>query len=117
MKELSGIACMEDFYKKTCLIGLCQQGIIADVQQLWMNDKQAIELENICLANIKQDKRYKHYSSHEKEIAVMMDWLNFSPVSVEYVPENEIWIWAPEHYKIAMDEYRQWYKNNPIKEI
>lgn len=117
MKELSEIACMDDFYKNTCLIGLCQHGLIADVQQIWMNAEQCAQLNDLCKKNARQLKKYKHLSDDQLENSVAMDWLCYAPVSVPYVPENEIWIWSTENYKQTMDEYRLWLRENPQKEI
>lgn len=117
IKDVSHIVCMDDFYRATHMMNLLREGLIVDVQQVWMNNKQVIELENICLANMKQDERFDGYADRSKELAVSMDWLNYAPVSVPYIPEDEIWIWAKEYYHAAMDEYRAWHKNNNIKEI
>lgn len=111
------IACMDDFYKVTCVIHLIHEQLIQDVQQIWMNAEQCAQLNDLCKKNARQLKKYKHLSDKQLEHSVAMDWLCYAPVSVPYVPENEIWIWSTENYKQAMDEYRLWLRENPQKEI
>ena len=114
---LENIVCMDDFYNTVGLMEVVKNDGIVDVQQVWMNADQANVVAEFCKQNIRKNKKYKHYSKHDLELAVAMDWLNYCPVSVEYIPENEIWIWSTEHYRQAMDEYRAWNKNNSNKEI
>ena len=114
---LENIACMDDFYSAVGLMRVVKGGGIADVQQIWMNADQANVVAEFCKQNIRKNKKYKNYSKHDLELAVAMDWLNYCPVSVEYVPENEIWIWSAENYKEAMEEYRLWLRENPREEI
>lgn len=116
-EHIENIVCMDDFYRATHLVGLLEDGWVKDVQQLWMNEKQANTVVELCKQNIRKSKKYKHYSPHDLDLAVAMDWLNYCPVSVPYVPENEIWIWSTENYKTAMEEYRLWRRENPREEI
>ena len=80
--------------------------------QIWMNDIQCKEINELCKQNAYKSKKFKHFTKKHIESSVGMDWLCWAPVSVAYVPRNEIWIWDEQHYKVAMDEFRLWYKEN-----
>lgn len=116
-KHIEHIIWMDDFYKATGLMGLSEQGLIKDVRQIWMNESQCNEINELCKKNARKSKKYKHLSDHHLETSVAMDWLCYSPVAVPYVPENEIWIWSADNYENAMEEYRLWRRENPREEI
>ena len=105
-------ACMDDFFKLAGLAEQIKDGTIADIRQLWMNDKQCEQLREAMHKNARKDKRWKHLSDHHLATAVGMDYLNYSPVAVAYVPPGQLWIWDKEDRKTAMDEYRQWHREN-----
>lgn len=111
---ISGICSMDDFYKAVGLTVLVKDKTVTDVQQVWMNKEECLGLEDIVEGNLKRQKKYKYWSEHALHTAVAMDWLRYSPVSIDYVPEGELWIWTQEDAKIALDEYRKWIKENSI---
>lgn len=116
MDQLRKIICMDDFYKAVGLMDNIKSGEIKDVCQFWMNHEQCLEINDLCKMNIRKDRKYKHFTDHYLEVSVGMDWLNYSPVSVPYVPINEIWVWPAEDYETAMEEYREWNKNNELED-
>ena len=75
-----------------------------------MNRAECRELEDIVERNLRKQKKYKDWSDRWLHTAVAMDWLSYSPVSVPYVPEGEIWVWNVEDFRIVLDEYREWRK-------
>lgn len=114
---LAEIITMDDFYKATNVMDIITAGDITDVQQIWMNHQQCLDVNGLCKANARRSKRHRRKGWRWIEQAVAMDWLSYSPVSVPYVPVNEIWIWSTEDYKTAMDEYRQWNSQNKKEEL
>lgn len=109
---LKKIVTMEDFYTAVGIIDKIKSGEIIDVQQMWMNRGQDLAINEMCKKNIRKSKKFKHLTDKHLETRVAMDWLCYSPVSVPYIPVNEIWIWSKENYKTALDEYRQWLKEH-----
>ena len=110
--SLKKIITMEDFYKAVGLMGKFEEFGIVDIQQIWMNRGQDLELNDLCKSNARKSRKYKNMSDRHIETSIAMDWLCYSPVSVPYVPKNELWLWTKEDYHIAMDEYRQWLREN-----
>lgn len=117
MDDIAHITCMDEFYKAVDMMVYLRDRHVQDIQQIWMNEEQCEVINALCKKNAKKSKKYKHLNTREIESAVAMDWLCYSPVSVPYVPENEIWIWSTENYHTAMDEYRAWRNDNPRKDI
>lgn len=116
-EDIGHIITMDDFYKAVGLTDTIHSDDIKDVQQIWMNASVCDEMRQLCKRNARKSKKYKHLSDYHLETSVTMDWLCYSPVSVTYIPENEIWIWSTGNYKQAMEEYRLWYRESTRKEL
>ena len=81
---------------------------VTNVDQIWMNRTKCEGLQDIVMGNLKKSKKYKNRGDRALNTAVAMDWLNYSPVSIPYIPDNEIWIFAKDDARIALEEYRDW---------
>lgn len=108
---IQGICSMDDFYRETGLLKLLESGEVVNVNQLWMNREQCEGLQDIVTKNLRKG-RFKRTSQKALDYSVAMDWLNYSPVSIPYVPEGEIWVFQKEDTDAAMNEYRNWYREN-----
>lgn len=108
---IQGICSMDDFYRETGLLKLLESGEVVNVNQLWMNREQCEGLQDIVTKNLRKG-RFKRMSQKVLDYSVAMDWLNYSPVSIPYVPDGEIWVFQKEDTDTAMNEYRDWYKEN-----
>lgn len=108
---IQGICSMDDFYRETGLLKLLESGEVVNVNQLWMNREQCEGLQDIVTKNLRKG-RFKRTSQKTLDYSVAMDWLNYSPVSIPYVPEGEIWVFQKEDTDAAMNEYRNWYREN-----
>lgn len=107
ISDLSKITCMADFYKVTGISKLLESKEIIDVEQIHMNKENCEKLDDICKTNYKlRDKKFKHLSKTSWERAVAMDWLNYSPVCHEDMPNDEIWIFP------YGTDWRNWFKEN-----
>ncbi len=101
-------ACMADFFELTGLQEPIKEGAVTDIQQVWMNSGQCEALREALHRNARRDKRWKYLSDHHLATSVGMDYLNYSPVAVTYVPWGQLWIWSKDDSDIAMKEFRQW---------
>lgn len=110
--DTASICSMEDFYKATGLTELVKDRTITDVRQIWMNKEVCEGLEEIVERNLRRQRKYRHWSDHTLHNAVAMDWLCYSPTSIPYIPEGELWIWTLEDADTAIEEYRIWIKEN-----
>lgn len=110
--SLGHIVTMDEFYQAVQLIDMFRSGAVNNVQQIWMNEEQCSEVNKLCKRNAKKDKRFKHLSDHYIETSVGMDWLCYSPVSVPYVPRNQLWIWDHDSFEKAMEEFRHWLQHD-----
>ena len=110
------IASMADFFRVLGLNQLFESRDVTDVSQMWMNKAACEGLEDIVFQNARKDKRYKYLTDHALKTAVAMDWLNYSPVSVDYIPENELWVFTLENAKKALDAYRAYIREKERKE-
>lgn len=77
-----------------------------DVMCYWMNLAQNEELNRCIKENAKKNKKYKHVSKVRLEEMASWDWLNYSPVSDETIPRNELWIYSKDEAKIALKNFR-----------
>lgn len=105
---ISKICSMDDFYKATGLADVIKELDVTNVDQIWMNRIKCESLQDIVMGNLKKSKKYKNRGDRALTTAVAMDWLNYSPVSIPYIPDNELWIFAKDDARIALEEYRDW---------
>ena len=105
---ISKICSMDDFYNATGLADVIKELGVTNVNQIWMNRTKCEGLQDIVMGNLKKSKKYKNRGDRALNTAVAMDWLNYSPVSIPYIPDNEIWIFAKDDARIALEEYRDW---------
>lgn len=105
---ISKICSMDDFYNATGLADVIKELGVTNVDQIWMNRTKCEGLQDIVMGNLKKSKKYKNRGDRALNTAVAMDWLNYSPVSIPYIPDNEIWIFAKDDARIALEEYRDW---------
>lgn len=105
---ISKIRSMDDFYNATGLVDIIKELGVTNVDQIWMNRDKCENLQDIVMGNLKKSKKYKSWGDRALNTAVAMDWLNYSPVSIPYIPDNEIWIFAKDDARIALEEYRDW---------
>ena len=109
-QQIGSIQSMDDFYNATGITGMLQEKSVTRVDQLWMNRFQCENLEDIIEKNLKKSRKYKWMSERALRNAVAMDWLNYAPVSVPYVPDGEIWVFSSDDAQTALTEYRDWSK-------
>ena len=112
VEAISGICSMGDFYEATGLTVMMHDKTLTDVSQVWMNKSQCEGLQDIVRSNLKKSRKHKSLKGRTLDTAVAMDWLNYSPVGIPYVPENTLWIFTLEDAKTAIEEYRTWLKEN-----
>lgn len=106
--SISKIRSMDDFYNATGLADVIKELGVTNVDQIWMNRTKCESLQDIVIGNLKKSKKYKNRGDRALNTAVAMDWLNYSPVSIPYIPDNEIWIFTKDDARIALEEYRDW---------
>ncbi len=94
INDMKNIVSMLDFYKK---VGICDQygdnWLIKDVKNCKMNTTQCLKLLDFMLANHnlrKNDLRKQPKAVYE--FYINLEWTNYSPVSRDEVPEDEIWV-------------------------
>lgn len=114
--DIRDIASMADFFRALGLNRLFESRDVTDVSQMWMNKTACEGLEDIVFQNARKDKRYKYLTDHALKTAVAMDWLNYSPVSADYIPENELWVFTLENAKKALDAHRAYIREKERKE-
>ena len=115
-EDIRGIASMADFFKALGMDKLFESRDVTDVSQMWMNRAACEGLEDIVFQNARKNKRYKHLKDHALKTAVAMDWLNYSPVATDYIPENELWVFTLENAKTALDAHRAYIREKERKE-
>lgn len=114
--NISAICCLGDFYEALGVGDLMKDGTADDISQYWMNKAVCEELEDIVFKNARKDRRYKHLRDKSLKTAVAMDWLNYSPVAVEYIPEDELWIFSHDDSVAALNAHRAWLREKERKE-
>lgn len=99
IEDMKDITTMADFMRKIGIL-FKEPGseketlLITDVRQYSMNKKSAAILRDYLLSNqkLQKDRRLKNLSKQGYEMAVAMEWLNYSPVEKDEIPEDEIWL-------------------------
>lgn len=88
-KDLKGIFCLEDFYKKFVPEIYEEENKIKDLRQIKANQKTLDELYDIMTDNIlkSKDKRVNGYSVRCRKSIIAMDWLCYSPYTSEKVED------------------------------
>lgn len=105
------ICCLGDFYQNIGLTERIKAGEVTNVDQVWMNKDECESLQDYMRKNIPKSKKHKHLKGKALDTAIAMDWLNYSPVAIPYVPKGELWIFALDDRTKAMEEYREWYRS------
>ena len=111
-EDIAGICSMGDFYQAIGLTVMMESKTLTDVSQVWMNRAQCEGLQEIVKKNIIKQRKHRHLRGKYLDPAVAMDWLNYSPVAIPYVPEGQVWVFALDDAKTAMEEYRKWLEEN-----
>ena len=114
--QIKDIKSMWDFYKATGLAAMVENKTITNVWQIWMNQEQCEGLRDIVKANLVKTRRFRSASQKYLDNSVAMDWLNYSPVSAPYVPAYTLWVFGQDQYTEAVDQHRQWIKENEGRE-
>ena len=83
---------MDDFYQQVGLTDDFKSGLITHVQQIHMERKNCDSLSGIMIATLKKDKKYKLFTDRHINTVAGMECMNYSPVSNDNVPDNEIWV-------------------------
>ena len=88
-KDLKGIFCLEDFYKKFVPEIYEEEKRIKDTRQIRANQKTLDELYDIMTDNIlkSKDKRVSGYTARGRKTIIAMDWLCYSPYTSEKVED------------------------------
>lgn len=84
----------EDFYKAIALWDTIKSGEIHSVYQMRINPATYISIEGRMKINWHKLRRTRVMGKDRAQVAITFDWMNFSPVQDESIPENEIW-WEP----------------------
>lgn len=102
----TGVCSMNDFYARTHLIELMRAGLISDVAQIWMNRKNCDILHDSLYESLRKSRKYKDFTDKYLRTSSAMDWLNYAPVGIEWLPEDEIWVWETEEATQRINVYR-----------
>lgn len=81
----SNIKSMSDFYKSVGVIDMIPEGYTFDIQKIYMNKEDCEELQDIIYKNLIKDDKYKHLTEKYLRQSIAMDWLLYSPSSVQKV--------------------------------
>lgn len=91
-KDIKDIMCMEDFYMAVGLIKFFKNGSVTNVSQMSMNKYSCERILEIMKSNYLKNDKINFLVEKRAHTACAMDWMNYSPVSRDEIPENEIWI-------------------------
>lgn len=84
-------SCSTGFYKAVGLFDMIKAGIVTDVNQMKINPNTYKEIDERLRSNWKRNKVTKRLRQDKAQSMISFDWMNYSPVQDEIVPENEIW--------------------------
>lgn len=84
-------SCSTEFYKAVGLFDMIKAGIVTDVNQMKINPNTYKEIDERLRSNWKRNKVTKRLRQDRAQSMISFDWMNYSPVQDEIVPENEIW--------------------------
>ena len=84
-------SCSTEFYKAVGLFDMIKAGIVTDVNQMKINPKTYSEVDERLCSNWKRNKVTKRLRQDKAQSMISFDWMNYSPMQDETVPENEIW--------------------------
>ena len=84
-------SCSTEFYKAVGLFAMIKAGIVTDVNQMKINPNTYKEIDERLRSNWKRNKVTKRLRQDRAQSMISFDWMNYSPVQDEIVPENEIW--------------------------
>ena len=94
--DMKNITSMLDFYKK---LGICDKNgenwLINDIKNCKMNTAQCAKLLDFMLANHKLRKNsLRKEPKAVYEFHINLEWANYSPVSIDEIPEDEVWVYV-----------------------
>ena len=95
-------SCSTEFYKAIGLFDTIKSGAIHDVYQMKINSKTYTDIDEQLRSNWKRNKVTKRLRQDKAQSMISFDWMNYSPVQDENVPENEIW-WEANSDETATD--------------
>ena len=81
----------EGFYKAIGLWNTIKAGTIHSVYQMKINPATYKAIESRMKSNWYLKKRTHAMGKDRAQTLIAFDWMNFSPVQDESIPENEIW--------------------------
>lgn len=84
-------SCSTEFYKAIGLFDTIKSGVIHNVYQMKINPKTYAAVDERMRLNWKRNKVTKRLRQDRAQSMISFDWMNYSPVQDESVPENEIW--------------------------
>ena len=93
-------SCSTEFYKAIGLFDSIKAGSITDVYQMKINPRTYTAIDEQLRLNWKRNKVTKRLRKDRAQSMISFDWMNYSPVQDENVPENEIW-WEAANEKTA----------------
>ena len=81
----------QDFYKEIGLWGAIESRRITNVYQMKINPNTYKAIEEQLRKNWSRNQKTRCYKKSRAQEMISFDWMNYSPVQDENVPENEIW--------------------------
>ena len=91
---IKDIQSMADFYKAINLdfedMEIWGKKVNVKVQNIFWNKKTGEKVRQLILANSKKHPKLKALKQSYRESAVNFDWINYSPVDKDDVPENTV---------------------------
>ncbi len=84
-------SCSTEFYKAVSLFDIIKSGAVTNVHQMKINPQTYSEVDERLRSNWKRNKITKRLRQDKAQSMISFDWMNYSPVQDENVPENEIW--------------------------
>lgn len=81
----------DDFYKAVDIYPVIKAGTIHSVYQMKINPKTYREIEVQMQSNWRKRRKTRVMGEDRANSMIAFDWMNFSPVQDESIPENEVW--------------------------
>ena len=107
MEKLKGMCEMNDFFIMTGVRKYLDNETIFDVRQMEMNPKTLSKILEFWKKNWRKCKDVKGYRKKYAISNIEFNWMNYSPVGSENVPEDVIYLY-PKKKNIAMNNFEKW---------
>lgn len=92
----------QDFYKAIGLKDMIDSRQIKNVYQMKINGTTYRAIEAQMKANWKKNKFCNYLPKDKAQLQISFQWMMFSPMQDQSVPENELW-WEADNDEAATD--------------